>query len=413
MDAPVWRRKGVLNLLVIALFAELGLAVLNISTMPVYLAKDRGLGGGAIGLVLGAFLLSEALFKSPMGHLADRVGRKTMMTIAPLLTVGTALLTLAVPHGWGTAEVAVIVALRVVDGLGAAMFWPAAYAASGECVADKERQQAMSLLNACYFVGIAFALPIGGAMEDLVGYNASLYMAAGVFFIVAISVNRLLPNDKPHRHEEQIEGEFNLMQFVHTAREIPQYLLLSLVTFCGIGFPAANIKLFALDQFKMTASQFGSFIVLPGALAMVVLSVPMSNLGERLGRARAVHIGMGMCAGGLIVIALGAVVPLMRSPLVMAAGGIPLGVGFLLAIPAWMASVSDINPKRRAANLGAVMTAQGLGAIIGVPLGGFMYERLTFAGPDFARYSPFIGCAVFVTAGWLISLRILRHRSEV
>lgn len=405
---PVWRRPGVLNLLVIALFAELGLAVLNISTMPPYLKNARHMGEGTVALVLTAFLLSEAVFKSPMGHLADHFGRKTLMTIAPLLTVGTSLLTLVIPRGWGVLEILMIVALRVVDGLGAAMFWPAAYAASGECVPDKERQQAMSLLNACYFVGIAFALPIGGAMEDLVGYDASLIMAAAVFFLVAIAVNRLMPHDTPHHHEETAEGEFNLLRFIHTAREIPQYLLLATVTFCGIGFPAAIIKIFAQEQFRMTASEFGSFIVLPGALAMVVLSVPMAHLGERLGRTKAVHIGMGMCAAGLIFIALGAVVPWLRSPWAMAAGGIPVGVGFLLAIPAWMASVSDLNPRKRAANLGAVMTAQGLGAIVGVPVGGQLYERLTAVDLNFGHYSPFIGCALFVTAGWLVSLRILK-----
>jgi DHA1 family multidrug resistance protein-like MFS transporter len=411
--APVWRRRNVLNLLVIALFAELGLAVLNVSTMPIYLSKTRGLGEFNASLVLVAFLLSEALFKGPMGHLADHVGRKALMTLAPLLTVLTAITSVFVPHGLGSLEVLIFVLLRIIDGIGAAMFWPAAYAASGDVVADDERQQAMSLLNACYFIGLAFALPIGGAIEDLFREEASLFLAAGVFFFVAVAVFILMPSDGRGKHTEHEEpSEFNLLQFFATARQIPQYLLLSAVTFCGIGFPGAIIKLFAIDEFGMTPSQFGSFIVLPGAIAMVVLSVPMSKLGERLGRARAVHLGMGLCAGGVWFIALGAFFPFLRHPLLAALGGIPIGVGFLLAIPAWMASVSDLNPRRRAANLGAVMTAQGLGAIIGVPLGGLMYDKLTTVGRSFAHYSPFIGCATCVTIGWLIGLRILRPHEQ-
>ena len=408
-EKAVWRRKSVLNLLVIALFAELGYAVLNISTMPVYLTKDRGLGADSAALVLLAFLLSETIFKGPMGHLADHVGRRRLMVIAPLLTVVTSLLSFLVPHGLGHMEVVLFILLRVVDGIGAAMFWPAAYAASGDAVDDKDRQQAMSLLNACYFVGVAFALPIGGAVEDIFKPAASLILAAALFAMVAIAVWRMMPQDVKHPHSEEhpVEGEFNLMQFVSTAKQIPQYLALSIVTFIGIGFPMAIIKLFALDQFGMTSSQFGVFVVLPGAGAMVVLSVPMAKYGERLGRARAVHYGMGMCAVGIGFIALGAFIPFLRAPWALAIGGIPVGIGFLLAIPAWMASVSDLHPRRRAANLGAVMTAQGLGAIIGVPIGGLAYQRLAMFGPDFARYSPFVGCAICITAGWMISLRIL------
>jgi MFS family permease len=409
--SAVWRRKSVLNLLIIALFAELGYAVLNISTMPIYLTEDRKLGADVAGYVLVAFLLSEAVFKGPMGHLADHVGRRTLMMIAPVLTVGTSIVSLFIPHDLGIWENIIFILLRVVDGFGAAMFWPAAYAASGESVSDKERQQAMSLLNACYFIGIAFALPIGGAIEDLVSPAASLVLAAGVFTLVTFAVWKLMPRDKAHAAhvEHPVEGEFNLMQFVQTARSIPQYLTLSIVTFCGIGFPAVIIKLFAKEQFGMSSSQFGVFIVLPAAASMVLLSVPMAKLGERLGRARAVHFGIGMCAFGVAFIALGAIFPFMRAAWAFALGGIPIGVGFLLAIPAWMASVSDLDPRRRAANLGAVMTAQGIGAILGVPIGGWAYENLTFLGPEFARYSPFIGCAACVTAGWLISLRILKH----
>ena len=57
------RKPDVLRLLVIALLAEIAYAVLNISTMPVYLVRDRGIGEDQMGLVVVAFLLSEAIFK--------------------------------------------------------------------------------------------------------------------------------------------------------------------------------------------------------------------------------------------------------------------------------------------------------------------------------------------------------------
>jgi MFS family permease len=154
-------------------------------------------------------------------------------------------------------------------------------------------------------------------------------------------------------------------------------------------------------------------LVLPCALGMAVASFPMTKLGERIGRARAVQVGMLLTVIGMWFIAFGAVFPPMRQAWICAAGGIPIGIGFLLAIPAWMASVSDINPQHRGANLGAVMTAQGIGAIIGAPVGSFLYGHLQPLGRQiglgdaFGRYSPFLGCAVCLTFGFILSTRIL------
>ena len=58
---PLLRRPRVARLLLIALLAEIGYAVLNISTMPVYLRGDRQFGESFIGYVLVAFLFCEAV----------------------------------------------------------------------------------------------------------------------------------------------------------------------------------------------------------------------------------------------------------------------------------------------------------------------------------------------------------------
>lgn len=419
-QSPI-RKPAVYRLLVIALLAEIAYGVMNLSTMPVYLEANepnrfaaipngRGFGASVIGLVLVAFLLSEAIFKGPMGHLADRVGPKRLMILGPALSIGTSLLSLLVPHGGGWFEVLCFVLLRAIDGLGAAMLWPAAFSAMGDAVEDTERQQAMSLLNLCYMMGIALALPIGGIANDLAGVKwAGLILAAILFVAVTLGAWKLVSGEHHSQHSTEPHGEFKIGEFIESCRQIPTYLIIATVTFAGIGFPMAIFKLFPIQQFGMSETQIG-FLIFPGAIAMGIASVPMSRFGEKIGRAKAVHLGMGLCSVGLAVIAAGAFVPFLRSPWMLAIGGLPVGIGFLLAIPAWMASVSDIDPKKRGVNLGAVMTAQGLGAIIGAPIGSWMYDKLQHVGlgASFGRYSPFVGCCACVTLGWLLSLKILR-----
>lgn len=422
---PLLRRAAVARLLLIALLAEIGYAVLNLSTMPVYLQYDRGYTASVIGIVLVAFVLSEALFKSPMGALADKMSRKRLVVIGPALTVLTALATLVIPHNIGIWETIILVVLRALDGIGAAMLWPAAFALMGDTVEDHERQQAMSLLNLCYLGGVAFAFPVGGFMNDVVGphlakftgeRSASLWLAATLFALVAVSAYFFLPSDTKRRAEAKAAGEHQEASFkdlLLSIRDIPQYLALAAVTFMGVGFPMSIIKLFAEKQFGMNESAFG-LMVLPAVVAMAIFSMPMSRLGERIGRARAVHLGLFLCMVGTALIALGAFLPFMRGAWVIALGGLPVGIGFLLTIPAWYASVSDLDPNKRGANLGAVMTAQGLGAIVGLPLGGIFYDKLQPVGVQlglgeaFGRYSPFVGCAVCVMFGWLISIRVLK-----
>ena len=439
-SGPIWRRPAVFKLLAIAFFAELAYAMLNISTMPVYLSKDRHFPEGTIGMIVIAFLLSETIFKSPMGQLADRWGRKRLIVIGPAITIFTAIATILVPHDIGDLEVVIFIALRALDGIGVAMLWPAAFALVGETVEEDERQQSMSLLNLCYMSGIGLAMLIGGAANDYLGrflernangnpqsiflsgeYSPSLYLAAFTCLLVSLVAYITLPSGRIHREKmrsSKILGHTSwdgLKMVFSTAKDIPGYLLLGAVTFIGIGFPLVIIKLFALDQFGMSESQFG-LLVLPAMIGMAVFAMPMGRYGEKIGRHKAVHLGLLLCALGVSLISLGAFSPLLRNGLIFMLGGLPLGFGFLLTIPAWYASVSEINEERRAANIGAVMTAQGFGAIIGSAIGSQMYQRLqgigsigSFAVDDsFARYSPFLGCAICVLAGWLLSLRLLR-----
>ena len=415
---PLWRRPAVSRLLLIALLAEIGYAVLNISTMPVYLRDDQHIDESWVGLVLAAFLLSEAAFKLWTGHLADRFGHKQFLVYGPLITVFTAIFTRFIPVSAPEQErVVSFVLLRVLDGLGAAMLWPAAFAAMGSAVSDEERQPAMSLLNSCYLLGIALALPIGGAINDLFdARSASLWFAAIVFAFVSLAAHRFVPTVS--KDTIVLKTEMAVGELIGMAKRIPAYLALAVLTFIGVGFPMAIIKLFALDQLDMSESAFG-LLVLPSALAMALLSSPMSKLGAKMGNHRAVHVGLGLCFIGVSVIASGGILPPMREPWVLAAGGLPLGVGFLLTIPAWMTSVSEIDPSRRAANIGAVMAAQGIGAIIGAPLGTASYKHLQVVGKawnlgaDFGRYSPFMGCAIFIGAGWLLSLRVLHTHDPI
>jgi DHA1 family multidrug resistance protein-like MFS transporter len=408
-----WKKRPVQNLLLIALFAEIGYATMNISTMPIYLVADRKFGQSVIGLVMVSFLLFEAVFKSVMGHVADRFGTRKLLIAGPSISIVTSIISILLPHDNGSAiEVFAFVVLRAFDGLAVAMLWPAAFSQMNAIVEDNERQQSMSYLNACYMIGIALAFPLGGIANDVFKVKwAGLVLATILFIGAALGAYFTGRSDVPVVSDSEHSGG-GIKEFLDSLKQIPEYLLLAVVAFMGIGFPLAIFKLFTLEEFGMSESAVGGMIF-PGAIAMAVLSGPLAKFGDRIGRARAVHYGLMLCTIGLSLIAIGGFLPFLRSPYLFGLAGLPAGLGFLLTIPAWMASVSDLNPERRATNIGAIMTAQGVGAMIGAPIGSAMYEKLQplgvslRLGESFGRYSPFMGCAICVGVAWALSLKIL------
>lgn len=394
---PIWARPPVLRLLCVALFAELGVAVLNVLAMPVYLRDERNLTEGIAGVVMMAFLLTEALFKSYFGHLADRFGRSRFLLFAPIVWMTTPLLTLAVPPSWGSGQIAAFVGLRVLDGVAAAMLWPAAYAAVAEAVEDGQKSKALSMLNVCFMVGLALGVPAGGVVNSLFdSLSAAFYLATILFAATFVAAACCVRTDLRAKHSEaDAVSEHSIADVVAAAKKLPLVLIVGFITFFGVGVPMVVIQFFAKDVFGLSQAQFGA-LVLPAAIAMAVLSVPLGSWGEKIGRGRAVKVGLLFCACGVWFISLGNWFAPFESLWAVAVGAILVGLGFLLAIPAWYASVSLIDSRRSASNLGAVMTAQGFGAIVGLLVGAKAYE----VNP----YAPFILCSGAVSIGWVLSL---------
>lgn len=391
-----WSWPIAIRVLVIALFAELGVAVLNISVMPVYLSRDLGFQPAVIAAVMTTFLISESVFKPLAGHLADCYGRKLFVVLGPLILISTPILTLVVPEGWGDARIFAFLALRVVDGIAVAMLWPALYALAGQMIGGKDGTQAMSLLNVCFMLGLALGLPVGGGLNDLFGSRTPSFYLASVLFAIcaltAISFRAPRQEDKamPPSSDDTKQQDGVLMY----VGRIPITLIVTLTVFIGVGFPFAIIKLFAANVYGLSELHFG-LLVMPAAITMAILAAPLSLYASKVGPRVAVQLGLFLCAVGLWSISSGDWFETSRHLLVIGVAGMIVGVGFLLAVPSWQAAVSSFHPSRAGAYLGVVMTAQGVGAVIGSAMGGKLYEIDPFW--------PFIACAIAVSVGVVVS----------
>lgn len=391
---PVWRQWAVLRLLPVALLAELATVALNFFAVPAYLREDLGLPERVVGIVIAAYLVSEALLKGVVGHYADRFGRKRFLVIGPLIWFVTPLLTVMIPAGWGNGVVVAVVLLRVVDGLAAAMVWTSAYAMMGDATCENQRSQGMSLLNLCFMTGLALGFLAGGeANAAFDSYSAAFVAASTLFGLTAILVVATVPDD--HMRRDGHEEEHRLRDILLCFRQVPLTLTVGFITFFGVGLPAPIVMFFAQDVYGVPVNEFGRTLVLPAGFLMGALSLPMGTLGERIGHARAVRLGLWFCAVGLWMISAGNWIEWTRSLAMTALAAGTVGIGFLLALPAWYAFVSRINPARSGLYIGAVMAVQGIGAILGTLVGSRLYENNPFY--------PGIGAAIAISIGFVLA----------
>lgn len=420
---------AIIAIAIVAALAELAYAVMNVSAMPVYLVKSMHYGSGAMAGIGAAFLLCEGVTKGPFGILGDRVGRKRLIIVGPLLSTITALLTLLVhPSQWYF-----FVALRALDGFGAAALWTSALAMIADVVAEDRRSQAMSLFTVAYMVGIAVGPFIGGLANDLTGMvtsnlhvrdidprTASFYVVSFLFLLTAIIAAWRVPNVRPHHeaHPHGAEEGFSLAALVDSLRRMPQMMIMALVTFLGVGLLSMIIKLFVMDEFHVPETRFGALLLLP-CLVIGAASILLSTLGDRIGRVRAMRIGIGLCATSMWALIF------LKSEWALVLGGSLIGIGFVIAFPSWMAYISSVcDPRQRGAVMGAFGTAQGLGVMVGALLGGYLYQHAYVRVPFIpariheslpflrvhaghvvtrAHYMPFLGCAVLLFVSWLIA----------
>ena len=230
------------------MLAELAYASLNLSTMPVYLRDARGFGEAAVGIVLGVFLGTEAVAKLVTGRWADRYGTRRLIVFGPLLSVVSIILTLAAPGANGAAwETVLQGSFRVLDGIGAAMVWPALFASIAGATSERDRPTALSLLNACYLIGIALAFPLAGWINDQSRQSSAGLGLAAILFIAASLLALGLRDHRPH---SQSTG-------LHLSRVSPWLLATGFLAFAGIGFPSFIAKLFPMDEFRMSEGQVG------------------------------------------------------------------------------------------------------------------------------------------------------------
>jgi MFS transporter, DHA1 family, tetracycline resistance protein len=147
--------------------------------LPLFL-RERGSSYALVGIIVGANLVAQFVGQYPAGRLSDRFGRAPLM-IGGLVVASLAIAAFALPLsiGW-------LIALRFIQGLGAAAFRPGARAAVADLVPEGERGIAYGWLAGADMAGLIVGPALGGVLA--VFGRATVFEATGLAVLLAAAV---------------------------------------------------------------------------------------------------------------------------------------------------------------------------------------------------------------------------------
>ena len=144
--------------------------------------KEFGLSDASLGLLGTAFTLLYAFVGVPLGVLADRIGRKGILSagvfVWSLLTAGSGL----AQSFWQ------IFALRLGVGVGEASCAPAASSLIGDLFPASWRAKALSIFMLGLPVGVALSFAVSGTIAKQYGWRMAFFVAGIPGILCAIAV---------------------------------------------------------------------------------------------------------------------------------------------------------------------------------------------------------------------------------
>jgi predicted MFS family arabinose efflux permease len=181
--SPIWA-------LAVAVFAIGADTYIVVGVVP-EIADALGEPIGAVGLLASAYALPTALLAPIFGPFSDRRGRRTALLTGLLIFVASAAACVVAP------SLPILLLARALNGLGAAIIFPAAFAYAGDLADAVARDRAMGILASAFPLATLLGLPFGALAASLAGWRGAFVFITLVGVAALLLVRVLCPPDRP------------------------------------------------------------------------------------------------------------------------------------------------------------------------------------------------------------------------
>lgn len=354
------RRAGGRTAVIAMLLAVfcIGVDLYVVAALIPTIAQDLLEPVAALGLLVSAYALPNALLAPVFGPLSDRYGRR-LVTLA-----GLGLFSLTVAGTAVAPTLPILVALRVLNGLGAAIVMPAVFAYAGDLPTAAQRAQAMGNLAMGYPLAALLGLPIGALLAGTVSWRAT-FLAVAVLAAFAMVLVWRLPADRPKgtAATRYVEG----LRLALGNRSVLVVLIVTFAWFMGPTGMFTFVGEFFQRSYDLSTSQVGIVFAVLGIVG--VLSARTSGrFTTRLGARQVVLLGIA-CFGTAVFI-LPSTPPYLVLSLVVFSVWV---FGTWFGLPAQQSIAAGIDPRARGTIMAFNSSAFNMAAVFSPLLAGAVY----------------------------------------
>jgi predicted MFS family arabinose efflux permease len=349
---------------------------LLIPEVPRFLAGPLHQGDSVVGASVAAFSVAAVLGRLPLARVGDRLSRRSMLASGAVTVAVGDLLVAAAP------SLASVFMMRVLGGLGDALFYTAAMSAVIDAVPPELMTRVVSALTTCMFAGMLAGPVAGEAIRSAAGYQPVWW--AAVLSSAVAAVGAAAPVARSAHRTAAPVGWAALLRRI--ALPLGVYVLASV----GLAGYTSYLPLYAGQLGQRNVAP--EFVVLVGGTA--VARPAAGRLVDRVGQ-RAAVVGLLAAEGGGLAAAAAWPAPaglLLSAALLAAAQALGLPVFLLIG-------AGRLPAGRRTAAVAAVTAGYDIG--YGAAAAGL--------GPVAARAgfpAMFLAAACVTVAGIPLALRI-------
>ena len=354
--------------------------------LPIFSIYAETLPGGdshlLIGLALGAYGLTQAMFQLPFGMASDRYGRKRMIYIGLVLFVIGSLVA-----GFADDLYTVIIG-RAIQGAGAVSAVVTALVA--DLTREEHRTKAMAMIGGTIGITFALSLILGPALNQWIGVPGIFLLTGALAALAILDVKFLVPDPQITRFHSDAEAAPSKL------KDVLKDVQLLRLNFGIFALHAAQMAMFVVVPFaiKQTSGMSENdhwLIYLPVMVVSFAMMVPAIIYGEKRAQLKRVFVGAIAIMFGAQLLFASSVSHFWGIVISLTAYFIAFNV-LEASLPSLISKIAPAASKGTA--IGVYNTAQSLGVFIGGTLGGYLSHYHGFA-------SVFVFCSVLMGL-WLV-----------
>ena len=330
----------------------------QLPTLPLYI-RTLTQSFDQIGIIMGSFAIGLLVFRSYLGKLSDRKGRRYTMRIGLIVAAVIPLCYALLP------SIPLLMLFRAIHGISIAAFASSYSALIADIAPIEKRGEVIGYMSLVNPLGLAIGPALGGLMQEAWGYQP-LFIPASLLAFVGLLLTTQI-EDKANESDRQTatttvtKSKF-WQTFLSSRVRVPSTILLLV----GIAFGTLSAFMPILMQQKNISLNAGLFYM-AAALSGFIIRFPVGRLSDKWGRG--VFISIGICFYALTM----GIICFASSNYQFLLAGVSEGLGSGILIPAIVALLADRTfPQERGYVFGMTWMGFDLGIAFAGPVMGKM-----------------------------------------